>query len=94
MAESADFLINRRPAAGILLLVSCIFVADGGKLGLPGEDLLEVEPLVCRVQGMVFWVVRNRLRWPPHDAIGGWSAMYRGRWCQGACGGAATSPHR
>ena len=39
---------------GILLRVSCIFVADGGKLGLLGEDLLEVEPLVCRVQGMVF----------------------------------------
>ena len=38
--------------AGILLRVSCIFVADGGKLGLLGEDLLEVEPLVCRVRGM------------------------------------------
>ena len=38
---------------GILLLVSCIFVADGAKNGLQGEDLLEVEPLVCRVRGMV-----------------------------------------
>ena len=36
----------------ILLRVSCIFVADGGKLGLLGEDLLEVEPLVCRVRVM------------------------------------------
>ena len=35
--------------AGILLRVSCIFVADCGKIGLLGEDLLEVEPLVCRV---------------------------------------------
>ncbi|MDO4752556.1 MAG: hypothetical protein Q4A24_10670 [Akkermansia sp.] len=35
---------------GILLRVSCIFVADGGKIGLQGEDLLEVEPLVCRVE--------------------------------------------
>ena len=32
--------------------VSCIFVADGVKLGLLGEDLLEVEPLVCRVRVM------------------------------------------
>ena len=36
-----------------MLCVSCIFVADGGKLGLLGEDLLEVEPLVCRVRVMV-----------------------------------------
>ena len=28
------------------------FVADGGKNGQQGEDLLEVEPLVCRVRGM------------------------------------------
>ena len=34
--------------AGILLRVSCNFVADGGKIGQQGEDLLEVEPLVCR----------------------------------------------
>ena len=34
---------------GILLRVSCIFVADSAKNGLQGEDLLEVEPLVCRV---------------------------------------------
>ena len=36
-----------------MLRVSCIFVADGGKNGLQGEDLLEVEPLVCRVRVMV-----------------------------------------
>ena len=38
---------------GILLRVSCIFVADGAKNGQQGEDLLEVEPLVCRVRVMV-----------------------------------------
>jgi len=38
---------------GILLRVSYIFVADGAKNGLQGEDLLEVEPLVCRVRVMV-----------------------------------------
>ena len=38
---------------GILLRVSCIFVADGTKNGQQGEDLLEVEPLVCRVRVMV-----------------------------------------
>ena len=37
-------------AAGILLSVSCIFVADGVKTELQGEDSLEVEPLVCRVR--------------------------------------------
>ena len=42
---------------GILLRVSCIFVADGGKLGLLGEDSLEVEPLVYRVRVMVLQVV-------------------------------------
>ena len=52
MAESADFLINRRPAASIFLSVSCNFVADGAKTGLQGDDLLEVEPLVCRVRVM------------------------------------------
>ena len=31
-----------------MLRVSCIFVADGAKTWLQGEDLLEVEPLVCR----------------------------------------------
>ena len=36
-----------------MLRVSCIFVADGVKNGLQGEDLLEVEPLVCRVRVMV-----------------------------------------
>lgn len=36
-----------------MLRVSCIFVADGGKIGLLGEDSLEVEPLVCRV--LVMW---------------------------------------
>ena len=30
--------------------VSCILVADGAKNGQQGEDLLEVEPLVCRVE--------------------------------------------
>ena len=35
---------------GILLRVSCIFVDDGAKNRLQGEDLLEVEPLVCRVE--------------------------------------------
>ena len=37
-----------------MLRVSCIFVADGAKNGLQGEDLLEVEPLVCRVR--VMWL--------------------------------------
>ena len=58
MAESADFLINRRPAAGILLRVSCIFVADGVKT----EDLLEVEPLVCRMRSCgAKWCFENRI---------------------------------
>ena len=39
--------------AGILLRISCIFVADGGKTEPKAEDLLEVEPLVCRVRVMV-----------------------------------------
>ena len=43
--------------AGILLRVSCIFVADGAKTGPKAEDLLEVEPLVCRVRVMVLRVV-------------------------------------
>ena len=30
--------------------LSGIFVADGSKTELQGEDLLEVEPLVCRVE--------------------------------------------
>ncbi len=34
----------------MLLRVSCIFVADGVKTELQGEDSLEVEPLVCRVE--------------------------------------------
>ena len=33
-----------------MLSVSCIFVADGAKNGQQGADLLEVEPLVCRVE--------------------------------------------
>ena len=33
------------------------FFADGAKNGLQGEDLLEVEPLVCRVPVMVSQVV-------------------------------------
>ncbi len=41
-----------------MLRVSCIFVADGVKNGLQGEDLLEVEPLVCRV-----WVMWLRPVW-------------------------------
>ena len=40
-----------------MLRVSCIFVADGGKLGLLGEDLLEVEHLVSRVRVMCCKVV-------------------------------------
>ena len=40
--------------AGILLRVSGIFVANGVKTGLQGEDSLEVEPLVCR--GRVMWL--------------------------------------
>ena len=44
-------------AASILLRVSCIFVADGAKTELQREDLLEVEPLVCRVRVMVLRVV-------------------------------------
>jgi len=35
---------------GILLRVSCIFVADSAKTGSKDEDSLEVEPLVCRVE--------------------------------------------
>ena len=46
--------INSRPSVqawrGILLRVSCIFGADGAKNGQQGEDLLEVEPLVSRVE--------------------------------------------
>ena len=42
---------------GILLRVSCNFVADGVKTELQGEDLLEVEPLVSRVLVMVLRVV-------------------------------------
>ena len=33
-----------------MLRVSCNFVADGAKNGQQGEDLLEVEPLVSRVE--------------------------------------------
>ena len=36
-----------------MLRVSCIFVTDGVKKRQLGEDLLEVEPLVCRVRVMV-----------------------------------------
>ena len=43
--------------AGILLRVSCNFVADGAKNGLQGEDSLEVEPLVSRERVMVLRVV-------------------------------------
>ena len=35
---------------GILLRVSCNFVADGAKTEPKDEDSLEVEPLVCRVE--------------------------------------------
>ena len=35
-----------------MLSVSCIFVAYGGKTELQGEELLEVEPLVCRMRVM------------------------------------------
>jgi len=52
MAESADFLINRRPRRAFLLSISCIFVADGAKIEQKAEDLLEEEPLVCRVRVM------------------------------------------
>ena len=45
-------------AAGILLRVACIFVADGAEIGQKAEDLLEVEPLVCRVRVMVLRPVR------------------------------------
>ena len=33
-----------------MLRVSCNFVADGVEIGQKAEDLLEVEPLVCRVE--------------------------------------------
>ena len=33
-----------------MLSVSCIFGADGAEIGSKAEDLLEVEPLVCRVE--------------------------------------------
>ena len=39
--------------ASILLRVSCIFVAMAGKTEPKAEDLLEVEPLVCRERVMV-----------------------------------------
>ena len=35
-----------------MLRVSCIFVADGAEIGQKAEDLLEVEPLACRVRDM------------------------------------------
>ena len=38
----------------ILFRVSCMFVADVAKTGSQIEDLLEVEPLVCRV--LVMWL--------------------------------------
>ena len=34
-------------------VISCILVADGVKTEQKAEDLLEVEPLVCRVRVMV-----------------------------------------
>ena len=44
-----------------MLRVSCIFVADGVKNGQKDEDLLEVEPLVCRgsflPRKVAFWRV-------------------------------------
>ena len=40
-----------------MLRVSCIFVADGAKTEQKAEDLLEVEPLFCRVRVMVFSLV-------------------------------------
>ena len=40
-----------------MLRISSIFVADGAKTELQGEDSLEVEPLVCRVRVMVLRVV-------------------------------------
>ena len=33
--------------------VSCIFVVDGARTEPKAEDLLEVEPMVSRVRGMV-----------------------------------------
>ena len=48
-------------AAGLLLSVSCIFVADGVKTWLQGEDSLEVEPLLCLggILGckVAFWLI-------------------------------------
>ena len=52
-----QFLLLCSRVDGNLLRVSCILDADGSKTGLQGEDLLEVEPLVCRVRVMVLRVV-------------------------------------
>lgn len=53
-ASVTGHYINSRPSVqawtGKLLRVSCVFVADGTKTELQGEDLLEVKPLVCRVE--------------------------------------------
>ena len=35
---------------GLFVASFLLFFADGAKNGLQGEDLLEVEPLVCRVE--------------------------------------------
>ena len=45
--------IHQCVCPGIMLRVSCIFVVDGAKTEPKAEDLLEVEPLVCRVRVMV-----------------------------------------
>ena len=65
---------------GILLRVSCIFVADGAKNGLQGEDLLEVEPLVGRVR--VMWL---RPVWASRlgEALAKTEDLSKPEWCFG-----------
>ena len=73
---------------GILLSISCIFVADGAKNRLrllddtprraKAEDLLEVEPLVCRVRVMVL-----RLVWASRlgEALAKTEDLSKPEWC-------------
>ena len=57
MAESADFLINRRSRRAFCCSFPAFLFPMAQKNGQQGEDVLEVEPLVCRVRVMVLRVV-------------------------------------
>ncbi len=63
---------------GILLRVSGIVVSDGTKNGQQGEDSLEVELLVCRVQVMVL-----RLVWASRlgEALAKTEDLSKPEWC-------------